>query len=77
MKLGVLFSGGKDSALAAWLAKKDGYELGCLITIDSKNKESFMFHTPSISRVKEQAEKMRESKIKKKVMPISYVVFII
>ncbi|MCK4997368.1 diphthine--ammonia ligase [Candidatus Pacearchaeota archaeon] len=58
MKLGVLFSGGKDSALAAWLAKKDGYEISCLITIDSKNKESFMFHTPSISRVKEQAEKM-------------------
>jgi ABC transporter with metal-binding/Fe-S-binding domain ATP-binding protein len=55
MKLGVLFSGGKDSALAAWIAKKEGYELGCFISIDSKNKESFMFHTPSISRVSEQS----------------------
>ena len=58
MKLGVLFSGGKDSALAAWLAKKNGYEISCLITIDSKNKESFMFHTPSISKVSEQSKSM-------------------
>lgn len=57
MKLGILFSGGKDSALAAWLAKKEGYELSCLISIESKNKESFMFHTPSISKVRVQAKK--------------------
>lgn len=58
MKLGVLFSGGKDSALSAWLAKKNGYKLSCLVSIVSKNKESFMFHTPSISRVKVQAKAM-------------------
>jgi len=58
MKLGVLFSGGKDSTYAAWLAKKEGCELGCLISLDSENKESFMFHTPSISRVVKQAEAM-------------------
>lgn len=58
MKLGVLFSGGKDSMLAAWLAKKEGHELSCLISIVSKNKESFMFHTPSISKVEAQAEAM-------------------
>jgi len=58
MKLGILFSGGKDSTYAALLAKKEGYELGCLISIDSKNKESFMFHTPSISCVSVQAEAM-------------------
>ena len=58
MKLGILFSGGKDSALAAWFAKKEDNELKCLITIDSKNKDSFMFHTPSISRVGEQAKQM-------------------
>lgn len=58
MKLGVLFSGGKDSVLAAWLAKKEGYELECLISIDSRNLNSFMFHTPSIKRVVKQAEVM-------------------
>ena len=56
MKLGVLFSGGKDSTLAAWIAKKEGYELRCLISVFSENKESFMFHTPSIEGVRVQAE---------------------
>ncbi len=55
MKLGVLFSGGKDSTLAAWLAEKYGHELSCLITIESENKDSFMFHTPSIEKTKVQA----------------------
>jgi len=58
MKLGILFSGGKDSCYAAWLAKKQGYEIGCLISIVSENKESYMFHTPSIIRVENQAEVM-------------------
>ncbi|MEK6895299.1 MAG: diphthine--ammonia ligase [Nanoarchaeota archaeon] len=58
MKLGVLFSGGKDSTYAAWLAKKEGYEITCLITIRSENKDSFMFHTPSISKTEKQAEAM-------------------
>ena len=56
MKLGVLFSGGKDSTYSAWLAKKLGYELSCLISIWSENKESFMFHTPAIEITKKQAE---------------------
>jgi diphthine-ammonia ligase len=58
MRLGVLFSGGKDSTYAAWLAKKAGYEIECLITIESTNKESFMFHTPAIELTKEQARLM-------------------
>lgn len=58
MKLGVLFSGGKDSTYAALLAKEYGHEISCLITIESENKNSFMFHTPSISKVEKQAESM-------------------
>src|SRR3989338_771040 len=58
MKLGILFSGGKDSTSSAWLAKKYGYELTCLISIFSENPESYMFHTPSIKQVKKQAEIM-------------------
>jgi len=57
-KLGVLFSGGKDSMYAAYLADKEGYEISCLITIISQNPDSYMFHTPSVGRVKEQAEVM-------------------
>ncbi|MDP2628274.1 MAG: diphthine--ammonia ligase [Nanoarchaeota archaeon] len=59
MKLGVLFSGGKDSTYAAWLAKKQGYELSCFISIFSENEESYMFHTPSIKVVEKQAEIMK------------------
>jgi diphthine-ammonia ligase len=59
MKLGILFSGGKDSCYAAWLAKKQGYKIGCLISIVSENKESYMFHTPFIEKVGLQAEVMK------------------
>ncbi|MEK6827299.1 MAG: diphthine--ammonia ligase [Nanoarchaeota archaeon] len=58
MKCGVLFSGGKDSTYATYLAKKESYEIGCLISIISKNKESYMFHTPSIKKTEEQAKLM-------------------
>jgi asparagine synthase (glutamine-hydrolysing) len=58
MELGILFSGGKDSTYTAYLAKKSGYGLSCLISIASENKDSFMFHTPSLLKVKKQAEAM-------------------
>jgi asparagine synthase (glutamine-hydrolysing) len=58
MKIGVLFSGGKDSCYSTYLAKKNGHEISCLISIISENKESYMFHTPSIEKTKKQAERM-------------------
>lgn len=58
MKVGVLFSGGKDSTYATYLAKKNNYDVSCLISIFSKNKESYMFHTPSVSKTKQQAKIM-------------------
>jgi len=58
MKVAVLFSGGKDSTLAALLAKKYKYKISCLITIQSENPDSFMFHTPSIEKTKIQASAM-------------------
>jgi len=58
MNVGVLFSGGKDSTYAAFLAKKQGYDVKCLISLVSENPDSYMFHTPSISKVKKQAETM-------------------
>jgi diphthine-ammonia ligase len=59
MNLAVLFSGGKDSCLATYLAKSQVHSISCLISIKSQNKESFMFHTPSINQVKKQAEIMK------------------
>ena len=58
MKTAVLFSGGKDSCMSAFLAKQAGHELTCLITVHSENPDSYMFHTPSIEKTKAQAEVM-------------------
>ena len=59
MRLASLFSGGKDSVYSAYLVQKEaGNEIVCLITILSKNKESYMFHTPSIEKTKHQAKAM-------------------
>ncbi|MCW3999925.1 MAG: diphthine--ammonia ligase [Candidatus Bathyarchaeota archaeon] len=55
MKLGVLFSGGKDSTYALQLASQKE-TVACLITLASKNRESYMFHTPNIDVTKLQAE---------------------
>ena len=55
MKLGILFSGGKDSTLALHIAAEHE-TVACLITLASTNKESYMFHTPNINLTKMQAE---------------------
>ncbi|MFQ5531165.1 MAG: diphthine--ammonia ligase [Candidatus Nanoarchaeia archaeon] len=57
-KVAVLFSGGKDSTYSAFLAKEYSYELACLISIQSRNPDSYMFHTPSIEKTKAQAKVM-------------------
>lgn len=57
MRLGVLFSGGKDSTYALFKAMEKNKIL-CLITVISKNKESYMFHTPNIELAELQAESM-------------------
>ncbi len=56
VKLGVLFSSGKDSCYAMHIMKQQNYELKCLITLKSKNKDSYMYHTPNIDLVSLQAE---------------------
>ncbi|MDD5163460.1 MAG: diphthine--ammonia ligase [Candidatus ainarchaeum sp.] len=56
LKLGVLFSGGKDSCLALWLMKQQNYEISCLISMQSKNQDSFMFHKPDGKILKMQSE---------------------
>ncbi len=55
MRLGVLFSGGKDSAFACNLAGMRD-KVVCLITIASGNKESYMFHTPNVNLARLQAD---------------------
>lgn len=56
MKVAILFSGGKDSNFAVLKAKEAGFEVSCLVSVISKNKESYMFHVPNIEWAKLQAE---------------------
>lgn len=58
MKLGVLFSGGKDSCLALHIAKQQGHEIKYLLTILPKNFDSFMFHKPYLRLLEKQAENL-------------------
>ena len=57
MKLAVLFSGGKDSYLALQYASEEN-DISCLLTLQSKNQDSWMFHTPAIEWTRIQAEAM-------------------
>ena len=56
MRVGVLFSGGKDSTYAAGWALKQGFEV---VLITAKPPEySMMFHHPNVNVTKLQAEAM-------------------
>ena len=58
MKLGVLFSGGKDSCLALHKVLKEGHEVKYLLNISPKNKDSFMFHKQDPDLLNLQATKL-------------------
>jgi asparagine synthase (glutamine-hydrolysing) len=57
-KLAALLSTGKDSIFALYTMKQQNYPIKCLITINSENKDSYMFHTPTIELAKLQAKAM-------------------
>jgi ABC transporter with metal-binding/Fe-S-binding domain ATP-binding protein len=48
MRLASLFSGGKDSTYAAYLASQSGDKIVCLVTVRSKREDSWMFHTVNV-----------------------------
>lgn len=56
MKVACLYSGGKDSNFALFEAKNQNFDVSCLITMISENKESYMFQTPGVDFTKIQAE---------------------
>jgi diphthine-ammonia ligase len=55
MRLGVLFSGGKDSSFVCGRAM-EVEDVVCLITVNPMNRDSYMFHTPNLRWVQLQAE---------------------
>jgi len=58
LRVAVLFSGGKDSTFAVWHCREKHYDVRCLITMEPRSKESYMFHYPNIRWTRLQAEAM-------------------
>jgi diphthine-ammonia ligase len=58
LNLGVLFSSGKDSCMASFIMAKQNYNLSCLITMKSKNPDSYMFQSAGVEMVEQQANLM-------------------
>lgn len=48
MKSAILFSGGKDSVMALYEALNRNEDVNYLLSIESSNDESYMFHVPNI-----------------------------
>ena len=56
MKIAALFSGGKDSVFAIYIARQYGWEVKNLITLTSEKQDSWMFHTINIHLTEKLAE---------------------
>ena len=59
MELAALFSGGKDSTYAIYLAKKLGHSVDVLLTLYPHSSESHLLHYPNIEFTQLQAESMK------------------
>jgi ABC transporter with metal-binding/Fe-S-binding domain ATP-binding protein len=59
MKLASLFSGGKDSTYSIFLAKKQGHEIKCLLTVFPKSDESHLLHHPNLQWTNLQSQSMK------------------
>lgn len=56
MKVAGLFSGGKDSVYALYIAEQYGWDITHLVSIFSENKDSWMYHSVNIHLTKILAE---------------------
>jgi ABC transporter with metal-binding/Fe-S-binding domain ATP-binding protein len=59
MKLAALFSGGKDSTYAIYLARKLSHSVDVLLTLHPHSSESHLLHHPNIKFTSLQAESMK------------------
>lgn len=59
MKLAALFSGGKDSTYSIYLAKRQGHEIKCLLSVFPKSDESHLLHHPNLQWTHLQSEAMQ------------------
>ena len=67
MKLAALFSGGKDSTYAIYLAKKLSHSVDVLLTLYPYSNESHLLHHPNIKFTSLQAESMKIPQLIEKI----------
>ncbi len=56
MRIGILFSGGKDSINTLWYYREQAWDIGCLLSLIPANPDSFMFQQPHERLVRAQAD---------------------
>ncbi|MFB6265908.1 MAG: diphthine--ammonia ligase, partial [Candidatus Nanohaloarchaea archaeon] len=57
-RVAALFSGGKDSAASVYRMSRRNNKVSCLLNLQSRNPDSYMFDSKEEGLVREQAEKM-------------------
>jgi ABC transporter with metal-binding/Fe-S-binding domain ATP-binding protein len=72
MKLAALFSGGKDSTYAIYLAKKLGHSVDVLLTLYPHSSESHLLHYPNIKFTSLQAESMKTPQLIEEIISDDY-----
>ena len=71
MKLAALFSGGKDSTYAIYLAKKLSHSVDALLTLYPNSSESHLLHYPNVKFTSLQAESMKIPQLIEKIPSIN------
>ncbi len=56
MRIGIMFSGGKDSVNTLWYYCEQAWDVACLLSLLPKNPDSFMFQSPNERLLHAQAD---------------------
>jgi predicted ATP pyrophosphatase (TIGR00289 family) len=68
MRVAALFSGGKDSVFAVYVAQQYGWDISHLVSLHPKNQESWMYHSINIHLTELLAEAIDIPLVKKATM---------
>lgn len=60
MRVAALYSGGKDSTFATWIAEQQGFDVVVLVNVKPEMEYSWMYHSVNVDYVKLQADAMEK-----------------
>jgi diphthine-ammonia ligase len=61
MRLGILFSSGKDSTFTLWYYSQQAWDVACLLSMLPASEDSYMFQNPSVELLRKQADSLQIS----------------